>query len=239
MGLFNVSMALIGALDTDVLENEKLARHTSYRIGGPASLLVTCHSYHALRRAIETVNAEGVPWVVMGRGSNILVSDDGYRGVVIMLGREFGRTVIAEDGCTLTVGAATVLMRVVNDAYARGLSGLEFAVGIPGTLGGAINMDAGTRDEWIGSVVKSVMTYRPGTGICRYDHDQIAWGYRSCSLPAERSCSRRRSASRPHRSRTSVPRWIAISRGGAARSPWPRRRAARCSATLPMGARAN
>ena len=85
MGLFNVSMALIGALDTDVLENEKLARHTSYRIGGPASLLVTCHSYHALRRAIETVNAEGVPWVVMGRGSNILVSDDGYRGVVIML----------------------------------------------------------------------------------------------------------------------------------------------------------
>ena len=155
MGLFNVSMALIGALDTDVLENEKLARHTSYRIGGPVSLLVTCHSYHALRRAIETVNAEGVPWVVMGRGSNILVSDDGYRGVVIMLGREFGRTVIAEDGCTLTVGAATVLMRVVNDAYARGLSGLEFAVGIPGTLGGAINMDAGTRDEWIGSVVKS------------------------------------------------------------------------------------
>ena len=184
MGLFNVSMALIGALDTDVLENEKLARHTSYRIGGPASLLVTCHSYHALRRAIETVNAEGVPWVVMGRGSNILVSDDGYRGVVIMLGREFGRTVIAEDGCTLTVGAATVLMRVVNDAYARRLSGLEFAVGIPGTLGGAINMDAGTRDEWIGSVVKSVMTYRPGTDICRYDHDQIAWGYRSCSLPA-------------------------------------------------------
>ncbi len=184
MGLFNVSMALIGALDTDVLENEKLARHTSYRIGGPAALLVTCHSYHALNRAIETVNAEGVPWVILGRGSNILVSDDGYRGVVIMLGREFTRTVVADDGCTLTVGAGTVLMRTVNDAYAKGLSGLEFAVGIPGTMGGAINMNAGTRDEWIGSVVKDVMTYRPGTGIRHYTQDDIVWGYRQCSLPA-------------------------------------------------------
>lgn len=184
MGLFNVSMALIGALDTDVLENERLARHTSYRIGGPASLLVTCHSYHALKRAIETVSAEGVPWVVLGRGSNILVSDDGYRGVVIMLGREFGRTVVADDGCTLTVGASTVLMRVVNDAYAKGLSGLEFAVGIPGTMGGAINMNAGTRTEWIGSVVKNVVTYRPGEGIRHYDQEDIAWDYRCSSLPA-------------------------------------------------------
>lgn len=184
MGLFNVSMALIGALDTDVLENEKLARHTSYRIGGPASLVVTCHSYHALNRAIETVNAEGVPWVILGRGSNILVSDDGYRGVVIMLGREFGRTVASEDGCSLTVGASTVLMRVVNDAYARGLSGLEFAVGIPGTIGGAINMNAGTRSEWIGSVVKDVVTYRPGAGLRHYDQEDIDWGYRRCGLPA-------------------------------------------------------
>lgn len=184
MGLFNVSMALIGALDTDVLENEKLARHTSYRIGGPASLVVTCHSYHALNRAIETVNAEGVPWVILGRGSNILVSDDGYRGVVIMLGREFGRTVASEDGCSLAVGASTVLMRVVNDAYARGLSGLEFAVGIPGTIGGAINMNAGTRSEWIGSVVKDVVTYRPGAGLRHYDQEDIAWGYRRCGLPA-------------------------------------------------------
>lgn len=184
MGLFNVSMALIGALDTDVLENEKLARHTSYRIGGPASLVVICHSYHALKRAIETVNAESVPWVVLGRGSNVLVSDDGYRGVVIMLGREFGRTVVADDGRTLTVGASTVLMRVVNDAYAKGLSGLEFAVGIPGSLGGAISMNAGTRTEWIGSVVKNVVTYRPGSGICHYDQGEIPWSYRSSGLPA-------------------------------------------------------
>ena len=185
MGLFNVVMSLSGALDTDVSEHEKLARHTSYRIGGPAALFVTCHSYHALRHTVEELEREQVPWVILGRGSNILVSDEGYDGAVVTLGREFARTVLAEDGCTITVGAGTVLARLVQDAYARGLSGLEFAVGIPGTVGGAISMDAGTRDTWIGSLVKDVLTYKPGEGLKHYRGDEVVWGYRFCSLPRD------------------------------------------------------
>lgn len=185
MGLFNVVMSLSGAIDTDLIENEKLARHTSYRIGGPAALFVTCHSYHALRRAVEELTSEQVPWVVLGRGSNVLVSDVGYTGAVLTLGREFSRSVLADDGRTLTVGAGTILARLVNSVYAQGLSGLEFAVGIPGTLGGALSMNAGTRTEWIGLLVEDVVTYKPGAGIVHYGGGEIEWGYRTCSLPRD------------------------------------------------------
>lgn len=183
MGAFNAVMALSGMIDTDVIESEKLARHTSYRIGGKADLFVTCHSYHSLRRTIEVLARERVPWVIIGKGSNLLVADAGYRGAVITLGSEFSRFVVGEDGRTVTVGAGAILARLVNEALSRELSGLEFAVGIPGTVGGAISMNAGSRTEWIGSLVRDVVTYKPGEGIRHYPGEGIAWGYRMCGLP--------------------------------------------------------
>lgn len=185
MGLFNAVMSLSGAADTDLIEHERLARHTSYRIGGRAELFITCHSYHALRRAVDVLDGEGVPWVILGKGSNVLVADEGYKGAVLTLGREFSRTVIADDGMTLTAGAGALLARVVNEALSRELTGLEFAVGIPGTVGGAVSMNAGTRTEWIDSVVKDVVTFKKGAGIRHYRHDDVAWGYRICGLPRD------------------------------------------------------
>ena len=99
------------------------------------------------------------------------------------MGREFQRTVVSEDGCTLTVGAGVIFARLVNDALSRSLSGLEFAVGIPGSVGGAVSMNAGTRTEWIGSLVEDVVTFDPSSGIKHYAGSEIAWGYRECSLP--------------------------------------------------------
>ena len=87
MGLFNATYALSGQIDTEVVEGERLARHTSYRIGGKADLFITCHSYHALRRTIEVLAREQVPWVVIGTGSNLLVADTGSRGAGVTLGR--------------------------------------------------------------------------------------------------------------------------------------------------------
>lgn len=185
MGLFNAVMTLSGAADTDLIEHERLARHTTYRIGGRAALFITCHSYHALRRALTVLDREGVPWVIIGKGSNLLVADDGYDGAVLTLGREFSRTVLAEDGVTMTVGAGVILARLVNEAYTKGLSGLEFAVGIPGTLGGAISMNAGSRTEWISSVVEDVVTFKVGEGIRHYAAGDVAWGYRETSLPRD------------------------------------------------------
>ncbi|MDO4436935.1 MAG: UDP-N-acetylmuramate dehydrogenase [Coriobacteriaceae bacterium] len=185
MSVFNAVMALSGMIDTDVIENEKLARHTSYRIGGKADLFIACHSYHSLRRTIEVLSRERVPWVIIGKGSNLLVADEGYRGAVITLGSEFSRFVLGEDGSTITVGAGAILARVVNEALSKELSGLEFAVGIPGTVGGAISMNAGSRTEWIGSLVEDVVTYKPGSGIRHYACDDVAWGYRECGLPRD------------------------------------------------------
>ena len=185
MGAFNAFMSLSGMIDTDVVEGEKLARHTSYRIGGKAELFVTCHSYHSLRRTIEVLSREQVPWVIIGKGSNLLVADAGYPGAVVTLGREFSRFVLGDDGRTVTVGAGAMLARLVNEALTRGLSGLEFAVGIPGTVGGAVSMNAGSRTEWIGSLVERVVTYKPGEGLRHYVHDDVYWTYRECGLPRD------------------------------------------------------
>ncbi|MFR2055863.1 MAG: FAD-binding protein, partial [Collinsella sp.] len=154
-----------------------------------ADLFVTCHSYHALRRAVAVLDREQVPWVIIGKGSNLLVADAGYRGAVISLGREFQRTVVAEDGCTLTVGAGVMFARLVNDALSRGLSGLEFAVGIPGSVGGAVSMNAGARNRWIGSLIEDVVTFDPASGIKHYAGSEIAGGIASAACRVTRSFS--------------------------------------------------
>ena len=143
--------------------------------------------------AIATTRCAG-PWrfwgasrcrVIIGKGSNLLVADDGYPGAVISLGREFSRFVLADDGVTITAGAGAMLARLVNEALSRELSGLEFAVGIPGTVGGAISMNAGSRDEWIGALVQDVLTYKAGEGIRHYGRDDVTWGYRTNTLPRD------------------------------------------------------
>lgn len=159
-----------------------LSQHTSYRIGGPADLMLLVHSYSGLQRALRTLAAEGVPWVVLGRGTNVLAADEGYRGAVIRLGREFSR--ISADGELITAGAAVMMPKLVNETLGRGLSGLECCAGIPGTVGGAVSMDAGSRHRWIGHAVRDVVTLRPSQGLRRIGGSDIEWGYRWCSIPA-------------------------------------------------------
>lgn len=181
MGVYNAYMALSGAIDGEVRRDVPLARHTTYRIGGPAALMVTANTYHSLRRTLEVLAREGVDWVVLGRGSNVLAADEGYRGCVVRLGREFSR--MSVEGSAITAGAAVTMPNLVRETLSRSLTGLEFCVGIPGTVGGAIAMDAGTRHEWIGQVVRDVVTLRPGEGMRRYAASEVEWGYRYTSLP--------------------------------------------------------
>lgn len=182
MSVYNAYLALSGAVDADVVQGERLSRRTTYRIGGPCELLVTCHSYQALSKTVDVLASEGVEWVVMGKGSNILVADKGFDGCVITLGRDFRR--IAEgDGQLLTCGSAVILSTLVSEAMKRSLSGLEFCVGIPGTVGGAIAMDAGSRRDWIGQLVEDVVVFRPGEGMHRYAGSDVDWQYRSTSIP--------------------------------------------------------
>lgn len=183
MSVFNAYMALSGSVDAEVQRDVPLAKRTSYRIGGPADLLVTVHGYEALLRTIEVLGREGVEWVIMGKGSNVLVSDAGYRGCVILLSNEFSRMAVSAEEGTITVGAGCSLARVVNEAMKAGLSGLECCAGIPGTVGGAVSMDAGSRREWIGRRVRDLVVLRPGEGMHRYSGGEVEWGYRSTSIP--------------------------------------------------------
>lgn len=166
---------------TDVHRDEPMARHTSFHIGGPADLFIVCDSVTALSDTLDILAAEQIPFVVAGKGTNLLVSDSGYRGAVLVLGKQFKKHVC--EGEYIRAGAACILAYLVQDAFSKGLAGLEFAVGVPGTLGGALAMNAGSRDAWIGSVTESVTLYVPGQGLIRLRGNDIEWGYRSSGLP--------------------------------------------------------
>ena len=133
-----------------------LSRHCSMRIGGACDILVRPNSEEMLRSLLAACRGEGIPFFLLGRGSNVLFSDEGYRGCVILLGQEMGG--IAVEGNRITAGAGTALSAVCSAALENGLSGLEFAYGIPGTVGGALFMNAGA----YGGEMKDVVT------SCRY-----------------------------------------------------------------------
>lgn len=179
------SLLVDDAFDGDVYPNEPMARHTTYRIGGPARFLVQVGSIGALTKLVQVCEEESVEWMVAGRGSNLLVADEGFPGVIIVLGRDFRNSKFDEDRCCFCVGAGVTLSSLVQDAYSRNLAGLEFAVGTPGTVGGAVRMNAGTRDQGFGQQVISVTVYSPEEGLVRVPGNQIAWGYRSCSLRSD------------------------------------------------------
>jgi UDP-N-acetylmuramate dehydrogenase len=182
VSLFNAYVTLSGAVDADISRDERMAHRTTYRIGGPASMVAVCHTYAALVKVLDVLHEEGVEWVVMGKGSNVLVSDAGFEGCVIVLGREFSRITLGDDGL-VTAGAGVILSKLVTFALSNSLAGLEFACGIPGTLGGAISMDAGTRHEWIGQRLSDVVVLRPGEGLHRHPASEVEWGYRRTSIP--------------------------------------------------------
>ena len=180
MSLGDARARLAEALSGEVRTAEPMARHTTYRIGGPAALFCVLETLHDVAAALPILDEEEVPWTVVGKGSDFLVADEGYEGAVIVLGREFKLHAV-EDGM-LRAGAALVLAHLVQDAFSRGLSGLEWAVGIHGTLGGALAMNAGTRDGWIGQVVDTVTMYVPGQGLTLVHGRDVAWDYRRSGL---------------------------------------------------------
>lgn len=171
--------------DGAIYPAEPMARHTMYRIGGPARFYVQVASVGALARLLDACDLMDVPCVVVGRGSNLLVADEGFPGVVITLGRDFRICRFDEGAGRFCVGAGVPLSSVVQEAFRRSLAGLEFCVGTPGTVGGALRMNAGSRDEWIGERVSSVTTFSLEKGLVRYSGDEITWTYRNSSFHSD------------------------------------------------------
>lgn len=135
-----------------------LAPLTSFRLGGPAALYLEPETNADLAAAGEAILATGVPFVVIGKGSNILVSDAGFPGLVMRLGR--GYRWVAREGERLTAGGSIPLPALAGVALRHGLAGLEFGVAIPATLGGAVRMNAGAQGGAMADVLDRIVTYR-------------------------------------------------------------------------------
>ncbi len=139
------------------LYDEPMSRHTSFRIGGPADVLVSPKSEQAVCGVVKAAREAGVPLTVLGNGSNVLVRDEGVRGVVLCIGS--GYADIRAEGTLVTAQTGALLSTLSNEAQKNGLSGLEFAGGIPGSLGGALFMNAGAYGGQMADVVVSTRYY--------------------------------------------------------------------------------
>lgn len=164
---------------------EPLRRHTSFRIGGPADVWVEVVDADDIVWLQRAAHRSGVPLLVFGGGTNVLVSDAGVRGVVMKLGRSF--TAIdwetSAETTTVRAGGAARFKRLVTDAARRALSGLEFAEGIPGSIGGGLLMNAGAFGGEIAAVIETIRGVDPATGPCALPRDALRFGYRYFDLP--------------------------------------------------------
>ena len=162
----------------NALPNEPLFRHTSFRIGGPADLFLLPSKPDALVDILEKCRRQGYPFTLIGDGTNVLVVDDGIRGVVVstkqMNGYEF-----SEDG-RLKALAGARLGKIADEACSRSFDGLAFASGIPGTIGGAVFMNAGAYDSEIGDLVESIVVL--GDEMKILSKEEMGFGYRKSVL---------------------------------------------------------
>jgi UDP-N-acetylmuramate dehydrogenase len=178
-------------LGGEVRSGEPLAAHTTLRVGGPAAAFVRVETMASLAAVAEICARHGVGWLILGRGSNLLVADEGWSGVVVTLGRGF-RGVTGVGPCEngnvhMVVGAAEPMPVLATTSARHGLSGLAFGTAIPGTLGGAVRMNAGAHGSQLRDVLAWAEVARMSQGgvIERLAATDLAMCYRHTALPAD------------------------------------------------------
>lgn len=167
----------------DVEINEPLANHTTFRIGGNCAYLVYPKNQIALMRILDIAKQAHYPCKLFGKGSNLLCGDEDYHGIVICLDRYMNDFYFEEDGtCVAQAGCSIILL--AHEAMKHSFSGLEFACGIPGTLGGALFMNAGAYKASMADIVQSVLVLKDGDSAWM-DVSELAYGYRSSRFQKE------------------------------------------------------
>lgn len=173
-----VSSRFCGIVGSDnVYFEEPMKKHTTFRIGGAADYYLCPHTPEEIREIIQVCREEQIPWFVIGNGSNLLVSDSGYRGAVIQIYRNFSRVVCEETVIRAQAGA--LLSQIAAQAQKSSLTGFEFAAGIPGTLGGAVTMNAGAYGGEMKDVLKSATVLTGDGQIRRLSAEELKLGYRT------------------------------------------------------------
>lgn len=180
--LFIQQLISIAGLE-QVKIDEPMKKHTTFRIGGNADYFVTPQDVESLQAIIVCCQEHNVEYFVMGNGSNLLVGDKGYRGAVIQLFRNFDKITVEDNRIIAQSGA--LLSAVANTALKEELTGFEFAAGIPGTIGGAVVMNAGAYDGEMKQVVAKVRVLDARGRIFELEKEELEMGYRTSRLQKE------------------------------------------------------
>ena len=160
----------------EVLTDEPMSSHTSFRLGGNADVFITPRSTYQAAEVISAVRRSGLPYFILGNGSNLLVSDSGYRGVIVRLDRNISD--VRVDGDLITAEAGASLSSIASAARNASLTGFEFASGIPGTLGGAVVMNAGAYGGEMKDVVEEAEVLTPEGKRISIPGSELGFGYR-------------------------------------------------------------
>ncbi len=168
----------------EILKNEPMSSYTSFKIGGPADEFCSAESVEEIASLIQYAKDKGIDYTIIGNGSNLLVGDKGIRGLVIRIAQGFDN--IKVTGNLIECECGILLSRLAATAYKNGLSGFEFASGIPGTLGGAVYMNAGAYGGEMKDVIESV-TYLENGKISTIYREDLDFGYRH-SYFSDRDC---------------------------------------------------
>ena len=173
--LYNQLCDIVGSDNVHV--DEEMKKHTTFRIGGPADFYVLPHSKDEIGRVVQVCKNTGEPFYVLGNGSNLLVGDKGYRGVIIQIFKNYSDIII--EGTQITAKSGALLSKVAKKALDAGLTGFEFASGIPGTIGGAVVMNAGAYGGEMKDVILSATVMTQEGSIQKLSNQELQLGYRT------------------------------------------------------------
>ena len=159
------------------LTDEPMSRHTTFRTGGPADIYIEPSGVEELKQVLDICREENVAYTIIGNGSNLLVGDGGYRGVLISFGKPFAQVTI--EGAQVRTGAGALLSAVAKQVLNASLTGFEFAAGIPGTIGGAVVMNAGAYGGELCQVLREATVLTPEGEVKTLPTEELGLGYRT------------------------------------------------------------
>jgi len=167
--------------EENVLTGELMSAHTTFRVGGPADYYVTPARMESVRDVVGFCQSEGLPLHVMGCGSNVLVADEGLRGVVMRIGSQLAEIKVGDNG-RITAQAGATNAKFAHVALENGLAGFEFAAGIPGSIGGAAIMNAGAYGGELRDVATGVLCLNDAGEFVELSADEAEWSYRHSKM---------------------------------------------------------
>lgn len=164
--------------EDSVLKDEPMKAHTTFKVGGNADFVLLPKTVEALSETIKYLNVAQYPFYIMGNGSNVLVKDSGYKGAIIKLKDNFSKIEVDADSCYIKAEAGALLSRIAKCAYDESMTGFEFAAGIPGTLGGAVTMNAGAYGGEMRDIIMEVTVMDKAGNVDVRSNEEMDFDYR-------------------------------------------------------------